>query len=167
MSYRIHVHPEAGSLLRTFAPHVILRLGRALADLAAALAEGSEPEASELLVDDCVMRFAVIRGTMTCLFVVTIFALYKYLPNKKIDTRQVLPAAILAGVMAELVRIIYVRVVPNLMPTQGPFAISVMFLLFVYIETFVVLGCAFLATDTERYPWMGFLRRKRSASSPS
>ena len=40
-----------------------------------------------------VMRFAVIRGTMTCLFVVTIFALYKYLPNKKIDTRQVLPAA--------------------------------------------------------------------------
>jgi len=59
MSYRIHVHPEAGSLLRTFAPHVILRLGRALADLAAALAEGSEPEASELLVDDCVMRFAV------------------------------------------------------------------------------------------------------------
>jgi uncharacterized BrkB/YihY/UPF0761 family membrane protein len=114
-----------------------------------------------------VMRFAIIRGTMTCLFVVTIFALYKYLPNKKIDTRQVLPAAILAGVMAELVRVIFIRVVPDLLPTQGPFSISVTFLLLAYFETFVVLGCAFLATQTERYPWMGFLQRKRSESSPS
>ena len=55
-----------------------------------------------------------------------------------------------------------------MVPTQGPFAISVTFLLFAYFETFVVLGCAFLATDTERYPWMGFLRRNQgSESSPS
>jgi hypothetical protein len=59
MSYRIHVHPDAGSLLRTFAPHVVLRLGRALADLAAALTDGDEPDASELHVDDCVMQFVV------------------------------------------------------------------------------------------------------------
>ncbi len=59
MSYRIHVHPEAGSLLRTFAPHVVLRLGRALAELAEALAAGQSAEASELNVDDCVMRFVV------------------------------------------------------------------------------------------------------------
>ena len=113
-----------------------------------------------------IMRFIVIRGTMTCFFVVTIFALYKFLPNKKIDTRQVLPAAILAGVMAEFVRIIFIRVVPDLAPTQGPFSISVTLLLLAYFETFVVLGCAFLATQTERYPWMG-LPRRRSESSPS
>jgi uncharacterized BrkB/YihY/UPF0761 family membrane protein len=113
------------------------------------------------------LRFVIIRATTTCFLVVTIFALYKFLPNKKIDATQVLPAAILAGVMAELVRIIYVHVVPNLEETQGPFAISVTFLLFAYFETFVVLGCAFLATETDRYPWMGFLNRKRSASSPS
>jgi len=33
MSYRIQVRPEAGALLRTLAPHVVLRLGRALAEL--------------------------------------------------------------------------------------------------------------------------------------
>jgi len=113
--------------------------------------------------------FIVIRVTITCLFIVTIFALYKFLPNKKIDTAEVVPAAILAGIMAELVRVIFVRVLPllNLTPTQGPFAISVSFLLLAYFETFVVLGGAFLASHTERYPWMGFLKTKRSESSPS
>jgi membrane protein len=113
------------------------------------------------------MRFLVIRSTMTCFFIVAIFALYKFLPNKKISARQVLPAAILAGVMAELVRVIFVRVVPDLDPTQGPFATSVTFLLLVYFETFVVLGCAFLASQTERYPWLGFLPLKRSQPPPS
>jgi len=59
MSYRIQVHPEAGSLLRTFAPHVVLRLGRALAELAEAIASGEESDESELRVEDCVMRFVV------------------------------------------------------------------------------------------------------------
>src|SRR5215471_3448069 len=72
-----------------------------------------------------VASFFVIRTTMTCFFVVTIFALYKFLPNKRIEAGRVLPAALLAGVMAELVRVIYVHVVPDLAPTQGPFSISV------------------------------------------
>src|SRR5262245_4858302 len=108
------------------------------------------------------MRFLVIRSTMTCFFIVAIFALYKFLPNKKIKAGLVLPAAILARVMAELVRVIFVRVVPDLDPTQGPFATSVTFLLLVYFETFVVLGCAFLASQTERYPWLGFLPLKKN-----
>jgi len=112
-----------------------------------------------------VMRLIVIRTTMTCFFVVSIFALYKFLPNTKIDARRVLPAAILAGVMAEFVRIIYVHTIPQLGATQGPFATSVTFLLLAYFESFVLLGCAFLASQQERYPWMGFLKRKRSDSS--
>jgi membrane protein/epoxyqueuosine reductase len=107
-------------------------------------------------------RFIIIRSTMTCFFIVTIFALYKFLPNTKIAAKQVLPAAILAGMLAELVRIIFVQAVPDLTPTQGPFAISVTFLLLVYFETFVILGCAFLASQTERYPWVGFLPLKRA-----
>jgi membrane protein len=113
-----------------------------------------------------VASFFVIRITMTCFFVITIFALYKFLPNKRIEAGRVLPAAILAGGMAELVRVIYVHVVPDLAPTQGPFSISVTFLLLAYFETFVVLGCAFLASQSERYPWMGFLTRKKGELPP-
>jgi uncharacterized BrkB/YihY/UPF0761 family membrane protein len=112
-------------------------------------------------------RFTVIRTTITCLFMVTIFALYKFLPNKKIETTQVLPAAIIAGVMAEVVRVIFSQILPllRLTATQGPFSTSVSFLLLVYFETFVVLGGAFLASRSERYPWMGFLKTKRSDSA--
>jgi YihY family inner membrane protein len=114
-------------------------------------------------------RFIVIRTTITCLFIVTIFALYRFLPNKKIDTAQVLPAAIIAGVMGEVVRAIFSQILPflRLTATQGPFSISVSFLLLVYFETFVVLGGAFLASQSERYPWMGFLKTKRSDSASS
>jgi YihY family inner membrane protein len=114
-------------------------------------------------------RFAVIRATITCLFIVIIFALYRFLPNKQVETSQVLPAAIIAGVMAEVVRAIFTRILPylRLTATQGPFSISVSFLLLVYFETFVVLGGAFLASRAERYPWMGFLKTKRSDSTVS
>jgi len=107
-------------------------------------------------------HFVIIRSSTTCFLIVAVFLLYKFLPNTKIPAGQVLPAAILAGIMAELVRVVFLHVIPDLAPTQGPFAISVTFLLLIYFETFVVLGCAVLASQTERYPWMGFLPRKRS-----
>jgi hypothetical protein len=59
MSYRIQIQPEAGTLLRTLAPHTVLRLGRALADLADTIAAGEMPEQTELRVDDCVLQFVV------------------------------------------------------------------------------------------------------------
>jgi hypothetical protein len=59
MSYRIQVHPEAGTLLRTLAPHLVLRLGRALAELAEAISVGDDPESDELCVEDCAMQFVV------------------------------------------------------------------------------------------------------------
>jgi uncharacterized BrkB/YihY/UPF0761 family membrane protein len=114
-----------------------------------------------------IATFIVIRATITCLFIVTIFALYKFLPNTKVDTAHVLPAAIIAGIMAEVVRIVFSQVLPylRLPATQGPFNITVSFLLLFYFETFVVLGGAFLASQSERYPWMGFLKTKRSDSA--
>jgi len=110
--------------------------------------------------------YVVIHTTMTCFFIVTIFALYKFLPNKKVEAMQVLPAAILAGMIAELVRLIYALILPsvNIQQTQGPYFVSVSFVLLAYFETFVVLGGAFLATQRERYPWIEFLRAKPEAS---
>jgi len=108
------------------------------------------------------MDYVVIRAVTTCFMIATIFALYKFLPNKRIETRDVMPAAILAGIIAELVRMLYILVLPatNLLRTQGPYFVSVSFVLLAYFETFVVLGGAFLASRTDRYPWMAFLRTR-------
>lgn len=112
------------------------------------------------------LDYVVIRAVTTCFLIATIYAFYKFLPNKKIETREILPAAILAGIMADLVRMIYTFVLPatNLNATQGPYFVSVSFVLLAYFETFVVLGGAFLASRTDRYPWMGFLRTKSSGT---
>ena len=59
MSYRIQIAPEARSLLLTLRPHVLLRLGRALAELAESVTSRGEGEPDELRVDGCVLHFAV------------------------------------------------------------------------------------------------------------
>ena len=61
MSYRIQVIPDASSLLRTLAPHVVLHLGHALGELADLLSAGGEAESDELRMGDCVLRLAVDR----------------------------------------------------------------------------------------------------------
>ena len=109
--------------------------------------------------------FFTIQLTTTAFFVAAIFALYKFIPNTRIETKHVLPAAILAGILVELVRLAYFQLAPDLEATQGPFAISVTFLVLAYIETFVVLGCAFLASQRDRYPWLDFLASEAVAVS--
>ncbi|HEX4385053.1 MAG TPA: hypothetical protein VH083_18975 [Myxococcales bacterium] len=59
MSYRIQVYPEAGTLLRTLAPHLVLRLGQALAELAEAISFGDDPDTEVLHIDDCALQFVV------------------------------------------------------------------------------------------------------------
>ena len=99
-------------------------------------------------------------------FTFAVFLFYKFLPNRKIDTLQVLPAAVLAGIFGEIVKDVYVAVVPLMdlgtaAGSQGPFHVSVSFVILAYFETFVVLGGAFLATQTDMYPWLGFFTRKK------
>lgn len=118
------------------------------------------------------IELAVLHVTATAFFAIAIFIFYKFLPNRKIDAMQVLSAAILAGVAAEIVKDIYVFLLPWMdirdnQGSQGPFFMSVSFVLMGYIETFVVLGGAFLATHTDAYPWMGFIPRRRASSSSS
>lgn len=100
-----------------------------------------------------------------CFFTFSIFSLYKLLPNKKVETSAVLPASVLAGVLVQIVRLIYFKVAPDLSATQGPFSTSVTFLVLIYIESFVVLGCAYLASRKDRYPWIEFISMKDEETS--
>jgi len=59
MSYRIQISPEARSLLLTLRPHVVLRLARALAELAESVTSRGDGEPGELRVDGCVLHFVV------------------------------------------------------------------------------------------------------------
>ncbi len=55
MGYRIQVDAEASTLLRTLSPSVVLRLGRAVADLVEALTSGRPLESPRLTVEGCAL----------------------------------------------------------------------------------------------------------------
>jgi uncharacterized BrkB/YihY/UPF0761 family membrane protein len=81
-----------------------------------------------------------------------IFLFFRFLPHGRVTTAATLPAALLTVLAAELVRWIFALVLPllDLTASQGPYHVSVGFLVFVYVESFVVLGGAFLAAETMR-----------------
>jgi membrane protein len=93
------------------------------------------------------LSYAVLRGSALAVSVAAIFLLYRYLPNHEVSSRQVLPAAIAAGVVAEAVRWMYLRVLPllDLPKSQGPYYVSMSFALLAYFEAFVLLGGAYMA----------------------
>ncbi len=81
---------------------------------------------------------------------VALFLVYRFLPHGSVPTAAVLPAAIFTALVAEAVRHLFVFVIlPHLklQDSHGPFYVSVSFLAFVYVETFVLLGGAYLAAE--------------------
>jgi uncharacterized BrkB/YihY/UPF0761 family membrane protein len=83
-----------------------------------------------------------------------LFLIYRFLPHGRVPTAAALPAAVLTAIAAEAVRWIFALVLPllQLQKSQGPFHVSVSFLVFVYVEAFVLLGGAYLAAEATREP---------------
>ena len=94
-----------------------------------------------------VSSYAALRVTALAVSVAAIFLLYRFLPNHPVKSREVLPAAIVAGIVVEAVRWLYLRVLPllELQKDQGPFYVSVSFALLAYLEAFVLMGGAYMA----------------------
>ena len=81
-----------------------------------------------------------------------LFLVYRVLPHGRVPMAVALPAAIITAVAAEAVRWLFALVLPllQLQRSQGPFHVSVSFLLFVYVEAFVLLAGAYLAAEATR-----------------
>ena len=101
------------------------------------------------------VNYLVFKLAALCFTASIIFLLYKFMPNGSVGLDQVLPAAIWAGFIGEVVRNLYFWTLPILdfQKTQGPYHVSVSFLVFVYVEAFVFLGGAYLAKDLPAEAW--------------
>jgi membrane protein len=80
---------------------------------------------------------------------VALFLVYRFLPHGRVPTAAALPAAVFTALAAEAVRHVFLFVLPrlNLQASHGPFHVSVSFLVFVYVESFVLLAGAYLAAE--------------------
>ncbi len=83
-----------------------------------------------------------------------VFLFYRFLPHGRVTSSAALPAAVLVAVAAEAVRGAFDLLLPllDLPKVQGPYYVTVSFLVFVYIEAFVLLAGAFLAAEAMRGP---------------
>lgn len=79
--------------------------------------------------------------------IATFFLIYWVLPNGKVSPRAVLPAAIITGVLFELVKLIYVIALPwlNFDEVYGPFSISVTLMFWAFVSGLLLLGGAYLS----------------------
>jgi membrane protein len=83
---------------------------------------------------------------------IALFLIYRYLPHGHVPASVALPAAVLTAAVAEVVRWIFLLVLPrlDLGRSHGPFQLSVSFLLFAYVEAFVLLAGANVAAEVTR-----------------
>jgi uncharacterized BrkB/YihY/UPF0761 family membrane protein len=97
-------------------------------------------------------EFLALRALAVCFSIVVVFLFYKFLPNTFIPARTAWFAAVFAGVVAEGVRGAYHVVLPrlDLRTQQGPFYVSLSFVLLAYCEAFVLLAGAYLAARAHR-----------------
>lgn len=100
------------------------------------------------------LRYLALRGVGLAFAVTAIFLFYRFLPNCPVRSADVFPSALLAGIVTEGARSLYLLVLPQLelQKTQGPYYISISFVLLAYFLSFVLLGGAFLAADRSRAP---------------
>jgi membrane protein len=94
---------------------------------------------------------------------VAIFLAYRLLPHGHVPAAIALPAAVLTATVCELVRRVFLLVLPylDLSRSHGPFQVSVSFLMFAYVEAFVLLAGADLAAEATH------LRQARLTDVPS
>jgi YihY family inner membrane protein len=89
-----------------------------------------------------IMKLFAIVASVTIFFLI-----YRVLPNGRIFARQVLPAAIVCGVLWELLKHVYISALPQLRfhETYGIFALPVTMIFWAYLSGLLLLGGAFVA----------------------
>jgi membrane protein len=95
------------------------------------------------------LAHAVLRVSAAIFSISIFFLVYWILPNRKLPIRAVLPTAIVAGLLWEGAKDIYVLVLPwmNLDAAYGPFSVSVGLMIWAFLTGLILLaGAQFSAT---------------------
>lgn len=163
---RSYLHNQVVSLGLAFATGV-------LAMLSVAITAEKQNAVSALLVNH--PHFGFLNGTYWLLIplaavfsISSFFLIYWILPNRRIPPLAVLPTAIFTGLAWELMKSLYVHLLPwlDLQSVYGPFSISVSFMMWAFLTGLLLLaGAHFSASrETVRQARLEDLRRRRAES---
>lgn len=81
------------------------------------------------------------------------FVIYWLLPNGKVRPAAVLPAAVIAGLLFEIAKHVYVLALPwlDFQEVYGPFSISVTLMFWAFVSGLLLLGGAYLSAAEHTY----------------
>jgi membrane protein len=93
------------------------------------------------------IAFAIMKMFAIIAAIVSFFLIYWLLPNGKVKASAVLPAAIIAGFASELLKCLYVLLLPwlDFQEVYGPFSISVTLMFWAFASGLLLLGGAYLS----------------------
>ena len=93
--------------------------------------------------------FVVMKIFATMASILIFFLIYWLVPNGKVAARRVLPAAILVGILWELLKYAYILLLPhlNFQEVYGPFAVSVSLMFWAYLSGLLLLAGAFVSAE--------------------
>jgi membrane protein len=143
---------------RSYLGNQVISLGLAfsvgmLAIISIAFTAGNHVLIGAAFADNSMMQRALTAiATRVFAFVASIgifFLIYWLLPNAKIPARGVMPAAIVAGILWEALKYIYIAVLPwlDFKEVYGPFALSVTLMFWAFLSGLLLLAGAFVSAD--------------------
>jgi membrane protein len=93
------------------------------------------------------VSFAVMKTFAILCSVSIFFLIYWLLPHGKVPVRAVLPAAVVAGAILEIAKLLYVLALPwlNFQEVYGPFAVSVTLIFWAFLSGLLLLAGAHLS----------------------
>jgi membrane protein len=94
------------------------------------------------VVSFIIMKIFAMFATISIFFLI-----YWLLPNGKVKALQVFPAAVVAGILLEIAKYIYIAALPLLdfQESYGPFSVSVTLIFWAFIAGMLMLGGAYLS----------------------
>lgn len=115
-----------------------------------ALAAGNQVLLGHVLGDNILTRavsFTVMKTFAILCTVAIFFLIYWVLPHGKVRAKAVLPAAVVAGAVLEIAKVLYVLALPwlNFKDVYGPFAISVTLIFWAFLSGLLLLAGAHLS----------------------
>jgi membrane protein len=141
---------------RSYLMNQLIALGLAiacgsLAMISIGLTAGNQHVAAKFVGSQNFVFTGVAYGSMkACAMLASIcifFVIYWVLPNGKVPARAVLPAAMITGVLFEVLKNVYVLVLPLLdfQEVYGPFYISITLIFWAFLSGLLLLGGAYLS----------------------
>jgi YihY family inner membrane protein len=96
-----------------------------------------------------VVGFLIMKVFAITASIAIFFLIYWLLPNGKVPTRAVLPAAVIMGLLSEALKYAYILALPwlNFQEVYGPFALSVSLMFWAFLSGLLLLAGAHLSAE--------------------